>query len=206
MIRYHQKQTGLCSYLKQTVLGVSATTLHGVRNVDGTIAVNWKTAAENNIMEYIVEKSADAIIFNTKNTKNALMNNGAETNYGFKDMLPFDGNNFYRIKIASLSGAIKYSEVVKVSPLKNVSGISMYPNLVTGRLLNLYFTTQIFGNYKIVLINEAGQQVWTSRILYNNNSGGKIRVELPKNIDAGNYHLTLFDKEGRSFNIALILL
>ncbi|MCY7293593.1 MAG: hypothetical protein LH615_15555, partial [Ferruginibacter sp.] len=189
-----------------TVLGISATTLNAVRNVDGTIAVNWKTMAENNIREYVVEKSADAITFNAISTKNALMNNGAEANYGFNDVLPFDGNNFYRIKIVSLNGEVKYSNVVKVAPLKNDSDISVYPNPITGRSLNLNFATQFFGSYKIVLINEAGQKIWTSRILYNGNSGGKIRLELPKNIAAGNYRLTLFDKEGKSFKIALMLL
>ncbi len=189
-----------------SVLGISTTTLNAVRNVDGTIGVNWKTTAENNIREYIVEKSADGRIFNTITTKNALMNNGAEANYGFNDVLPFDGNNFYRIKIVSLNGEVKYSNVVKLAPLKKDSDISVYPNPITGRTLNLNFTTQFFGSYKIVLINEAGQKIWTSRILCNGNSGRKIRLEIPKNIAAGNYHLTLLDKEGRSFKIALMLL
>ena len=189
-----------------TVLGVSAITLNAVRNVDGTINIKWQATIENNIREYIVEKSADAITFYTIHTKNALINNGSNANYFFKDMLPFDGDNFYRIKITTLNGTVKYSKVVKVGPIKNVEEINVYPNPVTGRSLNLYFANLSFGNYDIVLINEAGQQVWTSKILFSYSSGGKIKLELPTNVAAGKYYLSLLDKDGRSFKITLMLL
>ncbi|MBC7936367.1 MAG: hypothetical protein H7Y86_13535 [Rhizobacter sp.] len=189
-----------------TVLANSGTILQASRSVDGTIAIKWKNVAENNTKEYILEKSADAILFTTLTTKTALMNMGTEANYGYNDMLPFEGNNFYRIKIVALNGAIKYSEIVKVALLKNAPAISIYPNPLKGRLLNIHFTSSMFGDYNIALINKAGQQVWTSSILYNTGSGNNIQLVLPKNLIAGGYHLNIIDKEGKSYNIALMLL
>ena len=193
-------------FAPQNLLAVSATTLHAVRNIDGTIAVNWKTTAENNIKKYVVEKSVDDITFNAIGTKDILINNGAEATYIFKDEFPFAGNNFYRIKIEYLNGAIKYSEVVKIAIDKIVSGISLYPNPTVGRSLNFYFDHQFFGNYNIKLVNQVGQTIWASKIFCDNNIGRKFTVELPKNIAAGKYHLSLSGNGGKSFKTYLILL
>ncbi len=177
-----------------------------MQNVDGTITVDWKTTAENNIKKYVVEKSADAINFNTIGTKNILMNNGTAATYNFKDEFPFEGKNFYRIKIEYLNGDIKYSHVVKIAIDKTVPGISLYPNPIVGRSLNLYFAPQFFGNYNITIVNEIGQTIWSGKILCDNNSGRKFSVELPKNIAAGKYHLSMSDSSGKSFKTALLLL
>lgn len=188
------------------VLEIAETNLQAFRNTDNSISVNWINASENNVMEYVVEKSADARNFNAIHTEAAEKNNGNNANYNYKDVYPFNGNNFYRIKIKSLNDIVKYSAIVKVAPVKNMSDISVYPNPVTEKLLSLHFGNKSYGSYKIALINEAGQQIWSSSILYNNNSAGKITVALPTNLAAGNYNLTLFDKKGKTFKTLLIIL
>ena len=189
----------------QTIFGISATTLRAARNADGSIAVHWNTANENNIENYTVEKSANGNTFNTVNKQNILMNNGADANYSFQDILPFKENNFYRIKITFVNGSHSYSSMVKVEPLKTASDISVYPNPVNGKLLNLYFSNQTSGVYNAVVINGNAQKVWANTIMYNS-SNGKLIVELPKNTPAGNYFISLMNKEGETFKTAFILL
>lgn len=193
-------------FAPQTILGITATTLQGIRNVDNSISLNWKTNAENNVATYTVEKSADGITFNAIAAKNAAMNNGMDAAYTIKDMLPFEGNNFYRIKIIFLNGTVKYSEVVKLASIKNATEMMAYPNPIAGRILNLYIGKQLLGNYQLILTNGVAQQVWSSKILYSHNNGNKITVELPKTLAAGNYQLTIMEKDGSSFKIALVLL
>ncbi len=190
----------------QTVLAVTSTTLNAIRNDDASITLNWKTIAENNIREYVVERSANAISFNAIKMQTAMLNNGAESNYSFKDLSALEGTVFYRIKITALSGAVTYSNVVKMTGLKTGAGVSVYPNPVTAKLMNVYFTSPSFGNYNISLVNTAGQQIWTGKILYNNNSGNKITVELPENIAAGKYYLSLSGKDGKSFKTVVMVL
>ena len=189
----------------QTILGVSATTLRAARNADGSIAVYWNTANENNIDNYIVEKSENGIAFKTIIKQNILMNNGAYAGYSFQDILPFKENNFYRIKITFKNGSHTYSNIVKVEPLKTAADISVYPNPVTGKLLNLYFSNQTSGVYNVVVINANAQKVWSNSILYNG-SNGKLIVELPRSLSAGNYFIALMNKEGKTFETAFILL
>ena len=188
------------------VLDIAETTLQAFRNTDHSISVNWMNVAENNINNYIVEKGIDSSTFNAISSKNAYLNNGGNATYSYNDMLAFIGNNFYRVKITSINGMVKYTAIVKVAAVKNISDINVYPNPVTEKLLNLHFGNKSSGSYKMVLINEAGQQIWNSSILYNNNSAGKITVVLPTNVAAGNYNLTLFDKNGKTFKTMLIIL
>ena len=189
-----------------SVFDIAKTTLLAFRNAEHSISVNWMNVAENNINNYIVERGVDSSTFSAISSKNAYLNNGGNATYSYKDMLPFIGNNFYRIKITSINGMVKYTAIVKVAAVKNISDINVYPNPVTEKLLNLHFGSKSFGSYKIALINEAGQQIWSSSILYNNNSAGKITVALPTNVAAGNYNLTLFDKNGKTFKTMLIIL
>ncbi len=190
----------------QTVLAITATTLHAIRTVNNSIAISWKTIAETNVANYWVEKSANGISFNAISTIMAERNNGADASYTFDDASPSTENNFYRIKINFANGTTKYSEVVKVGPLRNTVDVSVFPNPTTGRILNLDMGKQLEGKYQLLLINTSGQQVWSSSIFYSNNNGNKIVVELPNKLAAGNYKLCVLNKELKKITIDVTLL
>ncbi len=190
----------------QTILALTATTLRAIRTVDNNIAISWKTIAETNVANYWVEKSANGISFNTIANIMADRNNGADASYVFKDTAPYIENNFYRIKINFANATTKYSEVVKVGPLKNTVDVSVFPNPTTGRILNLDMGKQLEGKYQLLLINTSGQQIWSSKILYSNNNGNKIVVELPNKLAAGNYKLCVLNKELKKITIDVTLL
>ena len=193
-------------FAPQTILSISGTTLQAMRNGNNSISLDWKTITENNVANYVLEKSADGINFYTIESAIAKMNNGADANYAFQDLIPFQGNNFYRIKIIFLNSTVKYTEVVKLGSLKKTADITIYPNPATGRTLNLYIGKQLQGNFQLLLTNIAGQQVWSSKVLYSHNNGNKITIELPQNIAAGNYQLTLLDMEGNVFKTSVMML
>ncbi len=193
-------------FAPQTILGITATTLQGIRNVDNSISLNWKTNAENNVATYTVEKSADGITFNAIAAKNPAMNNGMYAAYSIKDRLPFEEDNFYRIKIIFLNGSVGYTRVVKLALLKKTADISIYPNPARGKTFTLYIGKQMRGNYHLLLSNSTGQKVWSSQVLYNHNNGNKIMIELPENLAAGNYQVMLLDMEGFVFKTAVLLL
>ena len=76
----------------------------------------------------------------------------------------YDGNNFYRIKALSQNGLIQYSNIVKVGPVKSTTGITIYPNPVTGKTARIRFDQQIPGVYRLQLINNLGQVVYTGSV------------------------------------------
>ena len=190
----------------QSVLGITSTALEANRNTDGSIKINWTTTVEKNVQQYTVEKSINNIAYKEVTIKNIVSNNEGTVNYGVTDVNPFDEINYYRIKINSLNGEVNYSNIVKVDALKKESAISLYPNPVTGKTLNIYFKTTNTGNYQVALVNKVGQKIWSGSFYNNNNNDRKISVILPKSVAPGSYVLLLSDKTGKEINLPFILL
>jgi hypothetical protein len=90
-----------------------------------TVQLNWKTASENNIDNYLLERSADGRNFNSITTIQGL--NTAVANYSYVDNLPLSGISYYRLNIQGASGYQKYSQVVSVKNNKE-NGVSIFPS------------------------------------------------------------------------------
>ncbi|MEO7767665.1 MAG: T9SS type A sorting domain-containing protein, partial [Ferruginibacter sp.] len=130
----------------------------------GDIAVEWKVENELNMVKYDVEKSTDGIVFTQLNTMNVSGLNNANNSYSWLDVKAVQGNNFYRIKSFDRSGAIKYSSIVKVAIGKATSGFSIYPNPVTGNVINLVMSNQPAGKFQVKLTNVTGQEIFIKNI------------------------------------------
>ena len=91
------------------------------------VALNWEAANEGSTAGYELQRSEDAILWNTLFTKTALNSNAGNT-YSTIDSLP-KAENFYRLKIKDLSGGFTYSEIKKVSFKNNAArSFSVSPN------------------------------------------------------------------------------
>ena len=134
------------------------------------VAVEWKVAAELNVKNYEVEKSTNGINFVKVGTQLAIGNNSSDVTYNWLDLNPVSGNNFYRIRSTENSGLIKYSAIAKVNIGKLVPSITVYPNPVTGKQVNLQFTAMDKGLYYIKLINTLGQVVYSSQYIHTGGS------------------------------------
>src|SRR5207248_469182 len=91
----------------------------------------WRMTNENNVLNYIVEKSIDGYNFVSAGSLNGL-NTGSQ-NYSFTDAN--NANNpalYYRLKIISKTGSISYSNIVllKFGAVKNQ--LTVYPNPAKG--------------------------------------------------------------------------
>jgi Secretion system C-terminal sorting domain len=117
-------------------LPVTLISFTGKLNPDKTISLQWKVAAEQNILQYIVEESADGINFSNTGTVPA----GTGTHYALTDQQVFSGNNYYRLKIPELSGKINYSSVIVITLKAGIKAIA-YPNPVADKLTLQQFET-----------------------------------------------------------------
>ncbi|MEO5893037.1 MAG: T9SS type A sorting domain-containing protein [Ferruginibacter sp.] len=133
---------------------------------NNNIAVEWKVENELNMVKYDVEKSTDGVAFMQVNTINVNGNSNTYNTYSWLDVNSALGNNFYRIKSYDRSGEIKYSSVVKVSISKGAtaSSFSIYPNLVTGNVINLVMNNQPAGKYQVRLTSINGQSIFVKSI------------------------------------------
>ncbi|HRE64962.1 MAG TPA: hypothetical protein PKU77_14335, partial [Ferruginibacter sp.] len=116
--------------------------------------------------------------------------------YTKTDLSPLAADNFYRIKAFGLAGDITYSPIVKVAPEKIASLITVQPNPVKDKQLNIRFVGQQAGVYKLQLNNALGQLL--HQALINVNTGNEIQsIQLSKDIPAANYQLSICDKNGK---------
>ena len=142
-----------------TVLSVNFISISANRNSDAVL-VNWKVAAEQDILRYEIERSTDGRSFSQMGTVTA---NGSSS-YNWLDVSALVHSSYYRIKSFDRTGMIKYSGIVKVSSGKDLSMIRVWPNPVEGSELNLQFKNQPAGRYEIRLLDAAGRVLFASSV------------------------------------------
>ncbi len=169
---------------------VSFVSVSALRKADKSIAVNWAVENEMNIQQYTVERSENGRNFTGIITADPLLNNGGGSTYARNDISPLVKDNFYRIKAISIGGRVQYSAVVKVSQSKTTGGISIYPNPVTGKRLQLAFTEQQPGRYSISMINANGtiNHLKDIRLEQENQV---VVIQLPAALASGIYHISI---------------
>ena len=134
------------------------------RNADKTINITWEVQNELNVTGYSIERSKDGITFLPLADKSALQNNGSNVIYTHNDANPLSSDNYYRIKVSGKNGEPLYSDIVKVESLKIPPSISVYPNPVTNKKMNLVFVNEPAGTYQLELTNKLGQVMYTGKV------------------------------------------
>ncbi len=92
-----------------------------------SVDLNWNTVNESGTQEFFVERSNNAKEF-TSIAKVAAANQ-RENKYSAIDAKPFEGVNYYRLKIIDNNGSINYSKIILINT-KPSKGITVYPNPV----------------------------------------------------------------------------
>ena len=155
---------------------------------NNTAELNWKlSGALNDAKEFVIERSPNGINYSTIGTQ--LADN--KTVYQQIDLQPIAGINYYRLKIISLAGEIKYSEV-RVLVFNSKGSISIFPNPVTD-VLNIQLPDSFTGKPVLLdLVNQAGQVVATKSAKQANQVERLYVNQLP----AGVYILRIQDSAG----------
>lgn len=186
------------------VVPVRFTTISAVRNTDKTVAVTWNSENETGMQNYIVEHSIDGRSFTPAGTQLPTNNNGGSAAYHFNDMNASEGENYYRVRGNSITGRVDYTSIVKVAPLKQSPGMSIYPNPVTDNTVNLKLTNLAKGAYQMQVINNLGQ-VLLSTSLQLQSSNTVKSIQLPPNMAAGNYKLKVTDAADKITTISFMV-
>ncbi len=122
------------------------------------VLAQWKTAQEINSHSFVVERSADGTHFEAAGTIAAAGNSSIARAYAFTDNNPYNGLNYYRLKIIDKDGSFKYSQVVTVK-FAQAFDLQLSPNpandqvKIVGKMLS--------GNSVVQLFNGNGQLVFS---------------------------------------------
>ena len=151
------------------------------------VEVSWSNLTERDLISYTVERSANGQTFTTINQVAPRSNTNDKESYSAFDAAPITGVNYYRVKVLEVSGKIIYSKVMKVDLSGKQTGISLYPNPVSGNQVSLSINVKQ-GQYTVKVLNGAGQQVYSQRLIH---QGGSMTqtVELPSSVKPGIYNM-----------------
>ena len=184
-------------------LPVTIVTVGATRNHDASVNIRWEVENETSIEKYEVERSENGRDFTGILTEGPRANNGGQAVYQRTDLSPLKQANFYRIKALSRNGLIQYSPIVKVDEILAAGSITVYPNPVINKTLNLKMTSLDAGKYSLVVINSAGKPVYRNAVELN--GAAVTRSFSLGNIASGAYFLVLTDAEGRKWQSAFIV-
>ncbi len=188
-------------FTKSTVvLPVDFVSVSARRLQNRSIEVNWSVANEINIVRYEVERSANGVQFTGILSKDA----AGSSAYQQTDLSPLANDNFYRIKAIGIGNDITYSPIVKVAPVLTNASISIAPNPVVDKKMNVVFTGQAKGEYRLQLINLKGQVVYSGTVTVNTDNFSR-QVALNPSLAAGNYQLHIIAADGTSKTIQTLL-
>jgi hypothetical protein len=152
------------------------------------VKLNWTVGGEQNMNNYVVERSADGTSFSSIGSVKATGNNNNQVSYSLVDAQPLENVSFYRIKAVDNNGSSKYSVIIKLNRGKS-SLVHVYPNPVKEQL---NIVTPATGKYDLRIINMYGRVVHQQNTSAQN---GIITVDA-KQLIAGSYVLQLVDSKG----------
>jgi hypothetical protein len=152
------------------------------------VQVEWTNLTERDLVNYIVERSANGVSFSTIDQQAPRSNNNDKEKYSSFDAAPLSGANFYRIKVLEISGKVIYSKVIRVE-IGKTAGFTLYPNPVKGNQVSVSMSNRQ-GQYTIKVLNVSGQEIFSQRIAH---QGGSLtqNVELPASVKPGVYNMVV---------------
>jgi len=171
---------------------------------NSSIAVQWQVENQLNIKQYIVEKSTDGINFTEVATVTATGNNQSTITYNWLDASPVNGANYYRAYSIDNTGAVAYTQIVKVDISSGNSSIAVYPNPVTNGTINLEMKNMPQGLYNVRFLNEIGQLIFNKTINHTEGTSAET-ISYDKNISKGSYQLEIIHPDNSETSIKLIV-
>ena len=126
--------TGFSGFFAKTsasVLPVKIESFNATLKSDKSVLVEWTVSDEQDIDEYVIEKSVNGTVFKAEGNIKAF-NNSAKY-YSFSDPTPATGKNYYRVRVKEKNGTEYYTNI-RLITLKLNTRYSVFPNPVKNNL------------------------------------------------------------------------
>ncbi len=158
------------------------------------VALNWTTADEKDVHEFILERSEDAVAFMPLNIIAANNSSNHKNTYQFTDKAAGGAAQlYYRLKMLDMDGSYTYSNIISIAGCNKSTATHyvIYPNPISGNKVFIRTANLITGNLNIVICDMAGRKLYQTSIPSSevNNRPVPLSVKLP----AGIYMMQLND-------------
>lgn len=156
---------------------------------NNTVVLQWQTSNQQNLSDFIIERSADSHTFSSIG-KIAATGNSSLSNYSIIDQQPLQGINFYRLRMVDLDGKFVYSKIIAVKIDGDNISLLMFPNPANDILF-----LQLSGvneNAVIQIIDINGRKIKQAKVALNGSTSFSVDI---RNLPKGTYSLLLREKE-----------
>jgi hypothetical protein len=128
------------------------------------VQLKWNTGKEVDFKGFDVERSEDGLTWKTIAFVQSASTGNANNNYSFYDYNPVLGKSYYRLKLLSVNGQHKYSQVRTVNIDQLNAHLTLTPNPVHEHA-SLQFPMEKNETVKIYLIDASGKRILTKQII-----------------------------------------
>lgn len=134
-------------------------------NTGNTIDITWVTASETNNDFFTIEKSKDAVHFETVSSLDGAGNSSSVLNYYLKDYQPFDGLSYYRLSQTDLDGTTTHSHLIEATFNRKADfSFKIYPNPNDGVCINLDMIASKGEVTKLMMTDFNGKEIYSKEI------------------------------------------
>lgn len=159
------------------------------------ISLAWRTAAGSNPDHFAIERSADAVNFNTIASikANAALNYQADISFRYTDEFPLNGKSFYRLKMTDETGVVSYSSIISIQVKDaKTTGITVFPTLVSNSTVSLRSAAAL--SQATVIISDATGRSISKKEIGKLPAGQTVNILLSANhIEKGIYFVQVSD-------------
>lgn len=161
-----------------------------------TVLIKWQTEQEINNDYFEIERSTDAINFNSIRHVDGAGNSVERISYQETDTEPYQkGPSYYRLKQVDFDGTFSYSQIETLNAPDGLDIINLYPNPVRDAL-NFTLLSSLTAEIDVRINNALGQNVYfQAREI--SHGVTPISISLP-NFGDGNYYLEVALSSGES--------
>ncbi|MFC4261562.1 T9SS type A sorting domain-containing protein [Ferruginibacter yonginensis] len=145
-----------------------------------TTTLNWKSAAEVNFKNYVVEYSTDGVRYSAFTTVDG---KGSNATYSAAHN-PAQGKAYYRLKMVNVDGSFEYSRIIPLSINCDKNTVLVYPN-PTSSVLNVNISNNNNTTTDAFLVDATGRKVMVAKL---RNGSNQLNVS---NFSRGMYTLSL---------------
>lgn len=153
--------------------------------LDNAVSLSWTTTEESGASHFDVEKSSDAREFVHLGRIAAKGNSSSTQQYKYLDPKPFNGNNYYRLRMADIDGTFVYSRTIAVENGASSMAFELLGNPVSNR--EIRFVLKNEDASRVSLFDLSGKAVKFSL----NRSGNEFVLKPKTNLSSGLYVLSV---------------
>ena len=129
--------------------------------------LEWKTSNEINVAGFELQRSLDALLWESLGFIKGADVSGEQQTYSFLDQYPAWGTDYYRLKQMDLDDRFTYSPIIRIDD-RTGSGkakAEIYPNPVYEDYLVVYLPMQDEGGRKLRILDSTGRVVRESNLV-----------------------------------------